>query len=47
MSLKPLFYNSDPEKCNNETESWKIFVIVSIARDFEIFYTIIWKIAQP
>ena len=42
-----LFDNSDPEKCYNETESWKIFVIVSIAWYFEIFYTVIWKIAQP
>ena len=39
--------DSGPEKCYNETKSGKIFVIVSIAWDFEIFYTIIWKIAQP
>jgi len=47
MAHKLLFDNSDPEKCDDETESGKIFVIVSIARDFEIFYTVIWKIAQP
>ena len=40
------FYNSGPEKSNNETESWKIFVIVS-TWDFEIFYPVIWKVAQP
>ena len=40
------FYNSGPEKSNNETESWKIFVIVS-TWDFEIFNSVIWKVAQP